>query len=446
MLIFNTGLNYQTAPLEVRSLMAVSDAELMRLMAGLTGRTGARADEAGEAEGCGSDRVSDWGTEAAGGCPPEKALVRGCVVVNTCNRLEIYFTAADPAALGRVQGALCALKGVDAAQMRRYFYFYRDEQVMRHLIRVCCGLDSMLLGEDQILGQVKKAHALAMACRAADDHMNVLFRSAVTAAKAIKTSTAMPAAPVSVASLAAHYALEQFEHPRVLLIGATGQTGLSVLKNLCASERPVVFATRRRRPDAGGESAPVTYHHPRLTWIDYDARFRCLADVNTVISATSSPHYVMTAAECEPHMRAGQPYLFLDLAVPMDIDTSIGQKPDVQRLDIDTFRRLSEDNNRQRQAQSRAAGRQVSAYVDRFMKWHIFQENRAAVDSLMRRIDALAGRVPASEVVRHLIYNVREYADPETLTRFIACLDSDIQRRYLPAEEKTDDGEKNRFN
>lgn len=437
MLIFNTGLNYQTAPLAVRSAMAVSDAEAAQLMVQLTGRSG------------GDESVGD-----ESGCDPA-ALVRGCVVVNTCNRLEIYFTAADPAALGGVQAALCAFKGTDVNQMRRHFYFYRDDQVIRHLIRVCCGLDSMLLGEDQILGQVKMAHELAMACRAADDHMNVMFRSAVTAAKAIKTSTAMPAAPVSVASLAVHYALEQFEHPRVLLIGATGQTGLAVLKNLCSSDRPVVFATRRHRPDPGSESTPVTYHHPRLTWIDYNERFRYLPEVNTVVSATSSPHYVMTAAECEPHMRAGQPYLFLDLAVPMDIDISIGEKPGVRRIDIDTFRQLSEANNRRRRAQSQAAGRQVSVYVDRFMKWHIFQEKRAAMDGVVRRIDALDGRVPASEVVRRLIYNVREYADPETLARFIACLDRDIQRRYLPAaeqaveqavEESTNDRAKNRFN
>ncbi|HHX36922.1 MAG TPA: glutamyl-tRNA reductase [Clostridiaceae bacterium] len=443
MLIFSTGINFQTAPLELRNALAVTD-ESIEYIAGIL-LDPVRSEGpplAPLTDGTSPASVHTLYDEKAAGC------LNGIVVVNTCNRLELYFTSQDPASIGYVQEVLCAVQGIDIGKARRSFYFYKGDRAVRHLIRVCCGLDSMLLGEDQILGQVKQAHSFALKRHHTDSHLNVMFRSAVTAAKAIKTATSIPAAPVSIASLAAKAALEATDEPSILLVGATGQTGTSVLKNLCAAGHCHIYATMRTRSGLNKlsrhkvshrDSSPIIYQHPCLEWIDYEDRFLYLDRVDVVVSATSSPHYVFTLEDCLPHLVEDKPYLFIDIAVPLDIDVSLRQLKQVNLLDIDDFKKLSETNNRQRKEQSQAAGKQVEQYVDRFMKWHIYHELQPRLDALTDRISQIDDRIPASKVVEYLVYNVREYGTPDMLINFFLCLDQSIQQRYIPESEELDD-------
>lgn len=402
MLILCTGINFNTAPIELRSQLSFSENEVETFANLMADR-----------------RFEDI-----------PARISECVVVNTCNRLEVYFVADDRRAISRIQNELCAFKQVDPDLFRRHFYFFREDQAVRHLIRVSCGLDSMLLGEDQILGQVKDAFETAHQNGSSKTYLNVLFRTAVTAAKAIKTATALPTAPVSIASLAARTALNRFPQPTILLVGATGKTGLSVLKNLCSDGGCLVKATLRGRSLRRHATPEMLYQHPCLEWVDYEDRFKVLAEADVVISATSSPHYIFTARECQEALKDQHYRLFMDLAVPLDIDPSLGADPWVELIDIDSFRRLSEENNRRRKVQSQAADDRVYEYVDRFRKWRIFHESRGLVQDLDERI-RLSSSMSSGDIVNNLIYNVREYATPEELEVFLKCLGPDIQQRYL---------------
>jgi len=121
--------------------------------------------------------------------------------------------------------------------------------------------------------------------------------------------------------------------------------------------------------------------------------------------------------------------------VPLDIDVSLRQLDYVKLLDIDDFKKMSEANNEQRTAQSKVAGKQVDQYVDRFMKWHIYHENKQLLTNLVSRVAELDDRIPASQVVEYLVYNVREYGTTDMLVNFLSCLDEDIQQRYIPKKE-----------
>ncbi|MGI6545262.1 MAG: glutamyl-tRNA reductase [Fastidiosipilaceae bacterium] len=396
MTVFVTGINYHSAPLWLRSAMALSDEETGALMRRAT-------DERG---------------------------IEECVIVNTCNRLEVYFTAPDQKAIRAIQDLLSVENDLDPQNTRKYFYFYGDLQAVKHLIMVACGLDSMVMGETEILGQIKKAHEVARLNGTARTVLNTLFRDSVTAAKKIKTAVSGPAAPVSIASLAAKRALSFCDRPKILLVGATGQTGANVLKNLCSASNRTILATTRTRKML--YSSDMLYRHPDLTYINYDDRFKALSEVDVVITATSSPHYVFTVRDATPFIDKDREYLFLDLAVPLDVDTGLSEFANVVIEDIDQFRHLSARNNRLRSKQNKAALARIDDYVDRFAKWQIFAQGHDMICELDQRLRLAGRRMETTDVVHNLIFNVREHASPEEFEVFMRCLSPQIQQRYFP--------------
>jgi glutamyl-tRNA reductase len=288
----------------------------------------------------------------------------------------------------------------------------------------------MVQGESEILGQVKTAHRQAWSDGTAQTTLNILFRDAVTAAKKIKTQVTHPSAPVSVATLAAKRVLDFKKLPTVLLVGSSGQIGTSVLKNLCAAGRCKILAPLRTRRCASREE--VLYQHPNLTYMSYDDRFRALEIVDVVVSATASPHYVFTSRDSLPHIDATKPYLFLDLAIPLDVDPSLAELENITLEDIDSFKKLSAHNNRLRRRQNKEAVSQIDHYVDVFAKKQIFMRNRSLIAQLDRRIEQVADRMSPTAVIHNLIFNVRENTAPETFEIFMNCLSPEIQQRYFP--------------
>lgn len=206
------SISHKTAPLEIRRLFAFTQEQQERL--GLT-------------------FLKEGG-------------VQECVVIATCNRTEIYVYAADS---GRRQNLFQRLQQIllrEAGALKTehiadYLRFYQDEKAVRHLFSVTAGLDSMVVGEDQILGQVKKAHEQARETGTAGKYLNTLFRYAVTCAKKIKTETDLSKSSVSTATLAikaAEEVLGDLAGKKVLVIGGTGQIGSIVLKNLYSRLMP----------------------------------------------------------------------------------------------------------------------------------------------------------------------------------------------------------------
>lgn len=184
--------------------------------------------------------------EALAGTLRESGAVDGCVVLCTCNRSEVYLSGGK-AAIRALQEAVASIKAVPQQELLKYLNIYSGERATAHLFKVCCGFDSMVLGEDEILGQVRDAYQAALEKKHVDYELNVLFQRAIACAKRIRTDTRISTTPLSVATLVAN---EVFHFPaqgikRVMIIGITGKMGTTIAKNILAKPGIQVTGTVR---------------------------------------------------------------------------------------------------------------------------------------------------------------------------------------------------------
>lgn len=274
----------------------------------------------------------------------EKGQISGGVIVSTCNRSEIYFTGNK---MFEVEDMLSSFKGITKENIRKYCLYYQGKRAVRHLFRVTCGLDSMILGEDEILHQVKNAYLLSDKQGYTNSELNIIFQGAFNCAKLLKTSTKLSNTPVSVGTLTANV-VEQFlkknqdgMEENVLVIGATGKIGSIVAKNLIAKGIHVI-GTGRKRNHAEGL---FLQDNDSMEWLDFEKRYNAVERVTAIVSATASPHYTITGEEFLHHSAKGKDYLMIDLAVPFDIDKELGQEENITLLDVDYFKILSKENS-----------------------------------------------------------------------------------------------------
>ena len=281
--------------------------------------------------------------------------VREVALLSTCNRTELYALADDT---GDALADWLA-SHPDAGDLHAYLYRHRDADAIRHLFRVAAGLDSLVLGEPQILGQVKEAWAVARSNGTLGPHLDRLFQHAFTTAKRARTDTRIGANPVSVASAAVRLAQESFarlEDSTVLLIGA-GETIELAARHLVEGKAKRLLVANRTLAHAqdlatrhGGVALP-------LTELD-----RHLGEADIVLSATASRDPIVTRPQVAAALakRKHRPMLLLDLAVPRDIAQDVATLDDVFLYTVDDLERAIEDNRRSR----REAAREAEAIID----------------------------------------------------------------------------------
>lgn len=355
-----------------------------------------------------------------------------CVIVSTCNRTEVYIWCRE-AVFERevyeyVQSVLLRRAGVEnQADIGHIFRFYGKTKAIRHLFLVASGLDSMVIGEDQILGQVKEAQAMAAGLKTCSTYLNTFFRYAITAAKKVKTDTKLSKTPVSTAVIcirAARDYLGTLDHKNIMIIGASGKIGSVVLKNLLSDHRANVFVTTRETSVPGCKGQEGCGY----TIIPYEKRYEYLARMDVVISATASPHYTLTYDSVEKHLVFGRdgesvkPRAFMDLAVPLDIESRIGTLPGVMCSNIDEFGRTAKSNNEMKLKEAEAAREILEEYETAFEKWLIFQ---TALPKMRRVRDEILADAQEKDFQRALdkfFYRVRENASPEELEIFMKCI------------------------
>ncbi len=389
------SISHKTAPLEVRELFAFTkekQAELGRIL----------REEGGAAES---------------------------VIIATCNRTEIYtyFDAAQDKkknVFTRLQELILRESGAVALKedVSDYLRFYQDRKAVHHLLSVTAGLDSMVVGEDQILGQVKLAHGLAQEAGNSGKYLNTLFRYAVTCAKRIKTDTDLSKTSVSTATLAVKAAEEAFggslEGKNVMVIGGTGQIGGIVLKNLYSLKGLRIYSTLRNvtlTHDAHRKSESDTV-------IDYKERYDYIDDMDVIISATASPHYTLTGTKVKERLRTDKTRVFVDLAVPVDIEESIAEFPHTFFYNMDDFTELAEANNRAKKEAVQQAGEILEEYEEDFMCWMIFQQAVPKLQEVKQWMEEEAEKKGFGKAIDKLFYRIRENADPEELEAFVNCL------------------------
>ncbi len=254
--------------------------------------------------------------------------ISGCVLLSTCNRTELYISGPEISDAGLCE-LLCRQAGVNDEKISGLLNIKRDKEAMLHLMEVACGLQSMVLYEDQILAQVKNAAKTAREEETADSVLETLFRLGITAAKKAKTQVKIKAIPSSAADkaitdLSGNYC---FAGRKVLVIG-NGEIGRACSKRLIELGAQVTVTLR-------------SYRHGEVivpdgcNTIQYAEREQFLEKADVVISATASPHFTITFDMVKKLEK--QPVLFVDLALPRDIEPGVGDLPGICCYNLDMF-------------------------------------------------------------------------------------------------------------
>lgn len=276
-------------------------------------------------------------------------LVRGfteeAVLLSTCNRSELYCETDDVNALYEW---FCSQTTVPRELLTNALYLYHDQEAIAHIMEVACGLDSMILGEPQILGQMKEAFSESCAASAVDTRFHRLFQQVFKVAKEIRTTTAIGACPVSVASAAARFAQEHAQNvaqAEVLLIGA-GETVELLVRYLRPYLQKSITLINRSVENAYQLAAS---YDARV--LEFSALDNALEAADIVFSATSSPQPIVNASKVAMAMskRSTRPMMLIDIAVPRDIDPQVNTLKNVNLYCIDDLKAIIEKNRQGRQ-------------------------------------------------------------------------------------------------
>ena len=344
MALFTLGINHRTAPLTVREQVAFHAEELRRALADLSG----------------SGRV----VEAA--------------ILSTCNRTELYCQADDPHVAARW---LAEYRRLSLGEIEPYLYTHPDREAVRHTFRVASGLDSMVLGEPQILGQMKEAVRIAREVGALGTTLNKLFQQSFSVAKDVRSTTAIGANIVSMAAASVHLAERIFGNiaeQRVLFIGAGEMVGLCAAH--FAAQKPKQIVIANRTVDRGREMAE-RYGATAIRLEDVAER---LAEFDIVVSCTASqlPIIGLGLVERAVRLRRHRPIFMVDLAVPRDVEIEVGELDDVFLYTVDDLAQIVASGIESRQSAVVDAEVIIDGRVDDFLQWLQTRESVPVIRAL----------------------------------------------------------------
>ena len=370
-----------------------------------------------------------------------KAEVGGCVVLSTCNRMEIYFTDKYE----QVEKLLANDREVPVGLIRRYSMNYEGFQCMLHLCRVACGMDSMVLGEVEIIHQVKSAYLVAKELGACDGELNIAFQGALAAAKTVATESDTTRLPVSVGTLSAREAVnfirnggientcrdvrsdvasssqvesvdaEKTNTGHILVVGATGRIGSIVVKDI-ADLAPDIEITGTSRSHHSADE--VFGRHQQISIEDYSRRYELAAWADVIISATASPHYIFVRDElAEAVKKQPKRRLFLDLAMPKDIDPSVSDMDGCVLRDIDYIRTLSRENNENRAKTITEMEPWLISQVDEIMKNIAFSRFNREHGDVMAQLKTIDGA--------KMVYKLKGQLEYEAFEKVLAGMTAD---------------------
>jgi glutamyl-tRNA reductase len=319
--------------------------------------------------------------------------VHEAVAISTCNRTEIYVLAADPVdAESLALSALARQAGIRPTELLGNLYSLRGADAVHHLFSVAAGLDSMIIGENEIQGQVRRAYELALVEGTTGPITNRLFRDAISAGKRARTETGIGRLRVSVSSVAVELAeqvLGDLESRRVLVIGA-GENGEVTARALADRGVHSIFVANRRHDRAIGLAARFGGEAVR-----FDDLPELLTQADIVVSCTASPHQIVGREELALvlEQRAGRPLLMMDIAVPRDIDPNVRDLPGLTLYDMDDLQHAVARNMSGREAEAVKAGRLVDQEVERFSRWLGSLEIVPTITALRSRGDEIIAQV-----------------------------------------------------
>lgn len=255
-----------------------------------------------------------------------------CVILSTCNRSEVYIIADDL---------------YDKFQLKQLFlnYFNQSDiqldvfdgiEALSHLLKVACGLKSMVIGEDQILHQIREAYEFSKSQKFTGKEMNYIFQTVLGFASSMRSKYAISEHPLSVSYIGYQWLTPQLKPNDKIMVCGIGEMSLLMLEYLKDYEIYIVNRTKQK---------VEPYLSEKRHYVAFDKRYDYLSEVNVIVSATSSPHYVI-----KEELVPNQPYIFLDLAMPRDIDVKLKERSNCKFADMDDLQLVSNQELQKRQA------------------------------------------------------------------------------------------------
>ena len=290
-------------------------------------------------------------------------------ILSTCNRVEIYARAnSQDSAIKSIKQFICDFHQLSLVELEDHFYSYSNKEAVEHLFRVSSSLDSMILGEAQILGQVKEAYSLARDLRSTGLVLNQLFEKAFSIAKKVREETGIAERSVSISSAAVELAQKIFddlENHTVMLVG-TGEMAELAAKHLISYGVKTIYVTSRTYERAANLARTLNG-----SALDFEAFKNELHRADIVITSTSAPNFIIKKEIVEKaiHERKNKPIFFIDIAVPRDIEPDVNDLENVYLYDIDDLQVVVSANIKEREKEAKNAMNLISQEVTKFNNW-----------------------------------------------------------------------------
>ena len=330
------GASHRTAPVELREKLAFSQEESAALLNRF------RSDE----------------------------MFREGILFSTCNRTEVLFIPHENQEnpVEKMVDLISAFKGIKSSEFKPALYVHEGDEAVRHIFRVAASLDSMMVGEPQILGQVKQAYRMAVECKTSGVLVNRMMHKAFSVAKRVRKETGIGDNAVSISYAAielAHKIFSDLSTKKAMLLGAGEMAELAV-EHLAANKVSHIYVANRTFKNAMTLARKFDGEAVR-----FEDRGQMLKDVDIIISSTGAQGYVLTRDQVKTAMkkRNHRTLFFIDIAVPRDIDPDIGNVPNAYVYDIDDLESIVHSNIRQREQETFKAERFVEQAVFTFQKW-----------------------------------------------------------------------------
>lgn len=356
MIIAVEGISHNTAPVEVREQFALTRQRQESILAQLRTLPG----------------------------------IRESAILNTCNRVELYVVADQESSITRA--SIMTFLPRDRARPQlsnyhQYIYNLRNAKAIRHLFRVSASIDSMILGEPQILGQVKQAIQLARQCNSAGTVLNKLFEYAIAFGKRVRSQTDIGKGTVSVPVAAVSLIFEHFDSldgKTIVLIG-TGKMNKLAARRLVENSNTQLYIASRDFARAKS----FANHVPGAQPIEFNFALRCLMEADIVLSCTDAPHYLIYRAQIEEIMRERKfrPLMIIDISVPRNVEPEVQNIKGITLFNIDDLQKIVDKNIEARRKVAQQIEEMTKNETEKFCRWLSIHSVKPAIVALRRHIE-----------------------------------------------------------
>jgi len=368
------GLNHKTAPLSIREKLHFSEQAIPKALSELN----------------------------------KNEYIKGSVIVDTCNRVEIYASTSN-VDIGKevIKAFLLRYHSLNSEELLPYLYEYNCNQAVKHLYYVTSGIDSMLIGEEQILGQVKSAFEIAMQNKYTNGHLNKLFQTAIQTGKKVRSETNISTGIASYGSASLEVINQLYslsEKLEILILGAGEMAEIS-LKNILKRKKCKISICNRTQENA--EALALKYEANIIPWND---RYSASIQADIILVSTSSEEFVLTAKEFDKYTNTIQhPIVIIDLAVPRNVDPQISHQY-IKVLSIDDFTTIINNTLEKRNSEIEPAKKIIEEIYDEYKDWYALQTIIPVMQSLKVQFDKQLDDFLVSKAT-----DLSDFSDPQKI-------------------------------